>query len=56
MSQRCKRLTSSVEMGQAEGSTKRGRVVCLDPVDSAFRGFVWKRVPVYAGWIFDKYR
>jgi hypothetical protein len=41
-------------MNKAEGSTKRGRVVCVDPTVLAFRGFVWKLSPVYADGIFDK--
>ena len=41
-------------MLKAEGSTKRGRVVCLDPAGSAFRGFVWKLCLVYASGFFDK--
>ena len=45
---------SSVAICKAEGSTKRGRVVCLDPAGSAFRGFVWKLCLVYASGFFDK--
>lgn len=45
---------SSVAICKAEGSTKRGRVVCLDPAGSAFRGFVWKLCLVYASGVFDK--
>ena len=41
-------------MDKAEGSTKRGRAVCLDPVELAFRGFVWKLSPVYADGVLDK--
>jgi hypothetical protein len=41
-------------MDKAEGSTKHGRVVCLDPAELAFRGFVWKLSPVYTDGVFDK--
>ena len=41
-------------MLKAEGSTKRGRVVCLDSAGSAFRGFVWKLCLVYGSGFFDK--
>ena len=38
----------------AEGFAKHGRVVCLDPVSSVFRGFVWKLGLVYADGVLDK--
>ena len=41
-------------MNKAEGSTMRGRVVCLDPYELALRGFVWKLGPFYSGGVFDK--
>ena len=41
-------------MNKAEGSTMRGRVVCLDPYELALRGFVWKLGPFYYGGVFDK--
>ena len=41
-------------MNKAEGSTMRGRVVCLDPYKLALRGFVWKLGPFYSGGVFDK--
>lgn len=41
-------------MNKAEGSTKRGRVVCLDPAELAFRGFVWKLSSAYADGVLEK--